>query len=81
MSHPVAEPIEIVCLSRGEWRLCDGRLPPHDSRRLISYVNEMDEGVEVLWLPSLTVQTLPTLLDAVDAAQSFCDQTPTAAIP
>jgi hypothetical protein len=64
--------LEVVCLCEGEWRLCDARIPATDSRRLISYVEQSDDGFEVLWLPTLSVQHVSTLDEAMEAAKRFC---------
>ena len=73
MSIQLAPPVEIICLCEGEWRLSDARIAAQDSRRLISYVTYVGGAVEVLWLPTLCVQHMPSLQDAVDAALVYCD--------
>ena len=64
--------VEVVPLCDGEWRLCDRRIPADDSRRLLSYVSRDDDGFEVLWLPTLTVQRVGSLEAAIEAARRAC---------
>ncbi|SMQ73722.1 hypothetical protein [Agreia sp. VKM Ac-1783] len=64
--------LEVVCLCEGEWRLCDARIPATDSRRLISYVEKSKDGYEVLWLPTLSVQHVSSLDEAMSKAREYC---------
>ena len=75
----VTADLEVVCLCEGEWRLCDARIPDTDSRRLISYVEQSDDGFEVLWLPTLSVQRVSSLDEAMEAAKQFCARRPSEA--
>ena len=72
MTNAAVERIEVVCLREGEWRLCDRQVPPEDSRRLISYVEQLEDGFDVLWLPTLLVEHMSSLSDAVEVAQHYC---------
>jgi hypothetical protein len=67
-----AEPVEIVCVCEGEWYLCDARIPASDSKRLISYVEQEGDEFDVLWLPSLAMQHVESLEEAVEAARQYC---------
>lgn len=64
--------VEVVRLCEDTWRLCDARIPADDSRRLISYVERIGDGVEVLWLSTLTVQNFRSLDAAIAAAGRAC---------
>jgi hypothetical protein len=76
MARTSLDPVEIVCLCEGEWRICDGRIPAGDSRRLLSYVEQRPDGFEVLWLPTLSVSHVPSLEHAIRAARTFCSSHP-----
>jgi hypothetical protein len=77
MTLQTASQLEVVCLCEGEWRLCDGRIPATDSRRLISYVEQSgDDDFEVLWLPTLAVQHMNSLEACIEAASRYCSERP-----
>jgi hypothetical protein len=76
MTLHAATDLEVVCLCEGEWRLCDSRIPATDSRRLISYVEKSGDGYEVLWLPTLSVQYMSSLEEAMEAATDYCASRP-----
>jgi hypothetical protein len=67
-----AEAVEVVCLCEGEWYLCDARIPSHDSKRLISYVERAGLDFEVLWFPTFAVQHMDSFEAAVEAARYYC---------
>ncbi|WP_210505881.1 hypothetical protein [Naasia sp. SYSU D00057] len=50
MDHSKHIPLEIVALSRCEWRICDGRIDEGDARRILGYIERRDDGYEVLAL-------------------------------
>jgi hypothetical protein len=76
MTSPPSSDLEITCLCEGEWRLCDGRIPASDSRRLISYVEQSGDDFEVLWLPTLAVQHMDSLEECIEAATLYCSRRP-----
>lgn len=64
--------VEVTCVCDGGWRICDERIEAGDSRRLISYVERVEDDFEVLWLPTLSVEHMSSLEDAVAAARAYC---------
>jgi hypothetical protein len=42
--------LEVVALTRCEWRVCDGRIAEGDARRILGYIEKRDGGYEVLAL-------------------------------
>ena len=42
--------LEVVALSRSEWRVCDGRIDEGDARRILGYIERRENGYEVLAL-------------------------------
>jgi hypothetical protein len=74
MSSRLTRDVELICLCDGEWFICDGRIAAVDPRRLVSYVERVDDGFDVLWLPTPSVEHVPSLEDAVDAARRYCSQ-------
>lgn len=76
MTVQPASDLEVVCLCEGEWRLCDARIPASDSRRLISYVEQLGDDFEVLWLPTLAVQHMDSLEACIEAATRYCSRRP-----
>ena len=50
MSGREREDIEVVALSRCEWRICDGRIEEGDARRILGYIERREDRYEVLAL-------------------------------
>jgi hypothetical protein len=60
--------LELVAMSPGAWRLCDGRVPRDDAASVIAYVERDGDGVDVVWLQGATGQAHFTCLQDVLAA-------------
>lgn len=74
MPHPLCHDVEVIRLREGEWFICDSRIAAADSRRLVGYVERVDDGFDVLWVPTPSVEHVPSLEDAVSAAQEYCSR-------
>ena len=45
-----AHRLELVPLQGNGWRLCDAGVPVDDPAHLLAYIEELDKGVDVVWL-------------------------------
>jgi hypothetical protein len=50
MSEKERMELEVVALTRREWRVCDGRIDEGDARRILGYIEQRDGRYEVLAL-------------------------------
>jgi len=61
--------VELTPLSTTAWRVCDDRFDARDVRRVVGYLQSMDDEYEMLWMrprPGATYR-YPTLEAAVSA--------------
>ena len=61
--------VDLVPLGETTWRVCDTTFDEGDARRVIGYVQELDDGFEMMWMrprPGVCYR-YPTLDDAVRA--------------
>lgn len=42
--------LELERLSDDGWRLCDTSAPPDDAAHVLAYIEQLDAGVDVVWL-------------------------------
>lgn len=42
--------LEVVQLGPGEWRVCDAEVDANDATRVIGYVEDCGDHVELLWM-------------------------------
>lgn len=80
MPHLDADLLEITPLSSSEWRVCDGRLPATDARRLIARVERAPHYVMVHWVaPHQGWAAFPSFEAALRALRLTCAARPLAA--
>ncbi len=78
--HLDADLLEITPLSSSEWRVCDGRLPAGDPRRLIARVERAPHYVMVNWVaPHQGWAAFPSFEAALRALRLTCAARPLAA--
>lgn len=64
--------LEILSISKHEWRVCDGRFGHNDARRMLGYIDRTPDGYELVRLgtqalPRQQVERFGSLKDALDA--------------
>lgn len=42
--------LELIPIDEGRWRLCDGRAQRSDASYVVAYIEEVDDGLDVVWL-------------------------------
>lgn len=62
---------ELTNVGESGWRVCDGSLPADDGRRVVAFMERVDDHIEVVWIRSTNAPTrFAALDDALDAADA-----------
>ncbi|HWI31034.1 MAG TPA: hypothetical protein VNT50_06065 [Microbacterium sp.] len=66
---------ELTHVGESGWRVCDGTLPEDDGRRVVAFMELVDDHIEVVWIRSTNAPTrFAELDDALNAADAVIAQ-------